>query len=62
MKREFKAKFKGLGISTVYLFGSSVTGTKRRSSDIDIGVVFKNPPLGRDNRATYNSSYRLFSE
>jgi predicted nucleotidyltransferase len=33
-----------------------------RSSDIDIGMVIKTTPTGRDTRAIYNILYRLFSD
>jgi len=62
MKREFKDKFKQLGISIVYLFGSKVTGRGNKWSDRDIGVVLKNLPPSSDTRALYNALYKLFSE
>ena len=62
MKRELKGKLKKLGIFIVYLFGSKAIGRESQLSDIDIGVVFKNPPLSIDNRFLYNILYGLFSE
>ena len=62
MKKEFKEKFKRLGISIIYLFGSRVMGGSTSSSDIDIGVVFKDFSLGNDTRALYNALFELFSE
>jgi predicted nucleotidyltransferase len=62
MKRELKGKFKKLGIFIVYLFGSKAIGRGSKLSDIDIGVVFKNPPLREDTRSLYNILYTLFSE
>jgi len=62
MKRELRGKFKKLGIFIVYLFGSKAIGRGSRLSDIDIGVVFKNPPLSKDTRSLYNILYGLFSE
>ena len=62
MKRELRGKFKKLGIFIVYLFGSKAIGRGSRLSDIDIGVVFKNPPLIKDTRSLYNILYGLFSE
>jgi predicted nucleotidyltransferase len=62
MKRDFKAKLEKSGVAIVYLFGSKATGRASRSSDIDIGVVLKTTPAGRDTRAIYNILYRLFSE
>ncbi len=62
MKRDFKDKLENLGVGIVYLFGSKATGRASRSSDIDIGVVLKTTPTGRDTRAMYDTLYRLFSE
>ena len=61
MKKQSKGKCGELGVSIVYLFGSSATGQKTRLSDVDIGVVFKVHPHGSDTRAIYDASYRLFS-
>ncbi len=62
MRRELKERFKEFGFTVIYIFGSSATGKRTPLSDIDIGVVFKNPPSGRDIRKLYNASYQLFSE
>ena len=62
MKKEFKNKFKQLGISIVYLFGSRITGGSNKISDIDIGVVLKDLPSSGDTRVLYNALYKLFSE
>ena len=62
MKKELKEKLKRLGISIVYLFGSQATGRRTKLSDIDIGVVHKNPDLGDDTRALYAELYGIFSE
>lgn len=62
MKKEFKEKFKRLGIAIIYLFGSKVTGGSHRLSDIDIGVVFKDFSLISDTRKLYNGLFVLFSE
>ncbi len=51
-----------MGIFVVYLFGSKTIGRGSRLSDIDVGVVFKIPPLSSDTRSLYNVLYRLFSE
>ena len=61
MKKQLKEKIRELGISIVYLFGSSATGRKTRLSDVDIGVVLKVYPHDTDTRAIYDASYRLFS-
>jgi predicted nucleotidyltransferase len=62
MKKEFKEKFKRLGIAIIYLFGSKVTGGSSRLSDIDIGVVFKNSSFISESRKLYNDLFVLFSE
>jgi len=62
MKRDYREKLKRSGVAIVYLFGSRATGLKTRMSDVDIGVVLKNLPLGRDNRSLYNDLYDVFSE
>ncbi len=40
MKKNIFRKF---GILAIYLFGSIVEGTETKNSDIDIGIVFKDP-------------------
>jgi len=62
MKKEIKRKFEGLGITIVYLFGSKATGTGSSLSDIDIGVVLKESPSGKDTRVLYHNLYGLFAE
>jgi hypothetical protein len=62
MRKEFKEKFKRLGISIVYLFGSRVVSGRTKLSDIDIGVVLKDFSLDSDTRVLYNALYKLFSE
>jgi len=62
MKRESKENLKKLGISIVYLFGSKAIGKGTPSSDIDIGVVFKNPSIAEDTRALYTILYEFFSD
>ena len=37
------------GVSLVLLFGSAVTGNRRQDSDVDFGVLFKNPELAAKN-------------
>jgi len=61
MKKELKRKLKELEISIVYLFGSRAMGRGSRSSDIDIGVVLKDSPSGKDTRALYQTLYDIFS-
>lgn len=59
MKREFKAELKKIGVSVVYLFGSRATGKESQTSDVDIGVVLKEPI--EDTRSSYKILYELFS-
>lgn len=62
MKRKLKEKLEKLGVYIVYLFGSKAIGEESRLSDIDIGVVFKDPPPVKENRFVYHTLYELFSE
>jgi predicted nucleotidyltransferase len=62
MKRELKEKLKKLGIFTVYLFGSRATRRGSPLSDVDIGVVMKNPSFEKDTRRLYHALYQLFSD
>lgn len=62
MKRELKDKLRKLGIAVVYLFGSKAIGRGTRLSDIDIGVILKNPAFEKDTRAVYQVLYEIFTE
>ena len=62
MKRDLKAKIEKLGVAIVYLFGSKATGRTSRLSDIDIGVILKNPAFEKDTRALYQVLYEIFTE
>jgi predicted nucleotidyltransferase len=59
MKKEFKAELKKIGVSVVYLFGSKATGKGSDTSDVDIGVVLKEPI--EDTRSSYKILYEVFS-
>ncbi len=59
MKKEFKAELKKIGVSVVYLFGSRATGRESHTSDVDIGVVLREPI--EDTRSSYKVLYELFS-
>ena len=61
MRRPSKPIMKELGISIVYLFGSSVEGTVTPSSDIDVGIVFKKDKNTTDYGILYNEIYLEFS-
>jgi predicted nucleotidyltransferase len=42
---KLEAFFEGIpGVALVYLFGSVAAGHSHKDSDVDIGVVFKDPP------------------
>lgn len=51
-----------LGVLAVYLFGSETEGTTTIRSDIDIGVVLKNPKNLEDTRPLYNAFYSELSK
>lgn len=57
-----KNKFKKLGISAIYLFGSASQGFSGKLSDIDIGVVFSNPKKIKNTLEPYKELYKLFSQ
>jgi predicted nucleotidyltransferase len=59
VKAHFKPELRKLGVSIVYLFGSRATGRGSQSSDVDIGVVLKEPM--EDTRSSYKILYELFS-
>ncbi|MCX6089085.1 MAG: nucleotidyltransferase domain-containing protein [Candidatus Atribacteria bacterium] len=61
LRKNFQNELKKLNISLVYLFGSSVTGTQRENSDIDIGVVFEKPDYLQNSLRIYEELYALFS-
>jgi len=62
MKRELKDKLRKLGVAVVFLFGSKAIGRGTRLSDIDIGVILKNPAFEKDTRAVYQVLYEIFTE
>lgn len=43
LSKNTKDKLEDLGVSVVYFFGSTAEGTNLPLSDIDIGIVVKNP-------------------
>lgn len=52
-----------LEVGLVYLFGSYAEDKAGKMSDIDIGVLFKNPSIARgDTLKIYNKLYDIFSE
>lgn len=57
LPREFspqiKRRLKQLGVAIVYLYGSQALGRANRFSDVDVGVVLKDPrPLQKRDRRT----------
>lgn len=62
MKRELKERLKNLGIAIVYLFGSRAVGMQSPLSDVDIGVVLRDPQFDGDTRDLYHALYKLFSK
>lgn len=57
MQKLRRYKIKKLGILVVYLFGSQAEGSATIRSDIDIGIVLKNPEKLEDTRPIYNALY-----
>ena len=56
-------ELKELDIAIVYLFGSQAEGTAGEGSDIDIGIVLKNPAvLQGGTTALYQKLYDLFTD
>jgi len=62
MKRVKGSAMKKLGILAVYLFGSEAYGTATKISDIDVGIVVKNPKNLQDTLPLYNAVYVEFAE
>jgi len=52
-------QFKQMGIDIVYLFGSYAQERASALSDVDIGIVFKNPERHKDN--TMNVYLKLYN-
>jgi len=62
MEKGLKKELTKLGILIVYLFGSMAIGGGSQLSDVDIGVVCKDPMQDKDTRFLYNRLYELFSD
>jgi len=59
---DHKAQLKKMGVELIYLFGSFAEGFATTHSDIDIGIVFKNPRrYERNTLKAFVSLHRLFS-
>lgn len=62
MQRLRNYKVKKFGILAIYLFGSKAEGATTIRSDIDIGIVLKNPKNLEDARPLYNTIYSELSK
>ncbi len=58
---EISQRLKELKVAILYLFGSSVLGTEREDSDVDIGVVFLDDNILKDSLKVYNALYEILS-
>lgn len=58
-----KKLLRDLGVGTTLIFGSYITGIKHPKSDIDIGIVFKDKRMKRENPVeVYGSLYEEFKK
>jgi predicted nucleotidyltransferase len=62
MQKLNKYKMKKLSIIAVYLFGSESEGVTTIRSDIDIGIVLKDPKKLEDTLPLYNAIYSELSK
>ena len=60
-KKDTRKILKKMSISLIYLFGSSITGTQRAESDIDIGVVFEKPDRIKNTMIIFEELYLSLS-
>ena len=61
-KKDTRKILKKLNISLIYLFGSSITGTQRAESDIDIGVVFEKADRIKNTMIIFEELYLSLSQ
>ena len=61
-KKDTRKILKKLNISLIYLFGSSIIGTQRAESDIDIGVVFEKPEGIKNTMIIFEELYLSLSQ
>ena len=61
-KKDTRKILKKMSISLIYLFGSSITGTQRAESDIDIGVVFEKPERIKNTMIIFEELYLSLSQ
>lgn len=58
-----KEVFKGLGINTIYLFGSRALGLESESSDYDIAILFSDTSkLAKKKDGVYLEIYELIAD
>ena len=62
LKKDTRKILKKLNISLIYLFGSSIIGTQREESDIDIGVVFEKPEGIKNTMILFEELYQSLSQ
>ena len=56
-------RFKKLKVGLIYIFGSHAEGLAGKLSDIDIGIVFRDPKIATGNTLiVYNELYDIFSD
>ena len=61
-KKDTRKILKKLNISLIYLFVSSVIGTQRAESDIDIGIVFEKPECIKNTMIIFEELYLSLSQ
>jgi len=61
-KKDTRKILKKMSISLIYLFGSSITGTQRAESDIDIGVVFEKADRIKNTMIIFEELYLSLSQ
>ena len=57
---EIKKELEELNIGIVYLFGSRAQGLAKKDSDMDIGIVFREPVENTSLLPIYEKLYSLF--
>ena len=61
-KKDTRKILKKLNVSLIYLFGSSIFGTERAESDIDLGVVFEKPEGIKNTMILFEELYQSLSQ
>ena len=56
-------RLKSAGVELLYLFGSVAEGCAHSLSDLDLGIVFRNPgKVSSDSFAAYNELYDILTD